>query len=276
MLLGRDAAKKGTAPKLESRLFPGAGHAILRSGGLTAAMTFGPYGGYHGHFDKLSFVFFGFGRELGVDPGRAKSQAYRLPIHANWYRATVGHNAVVVDGKSQNAAAGRATLFAANDRFVAARAECDGAYPGVKHARLLLLTPEYLLVFDDLAADADRRFDWVYHNRGRVAETPAIRFEGEVTTHLTLDDQPGTRVVVGDGPGESIADRVPMVTVTRIGKAARFAAVLEPVSKGAPCVRSVEWKDGAITVVRDGGSDVVSAGARFEVIRGGERVLKGE
>ena len=38
------------------------------------------------------------GRELGVDPGRARSQAYRLPIHTGWYKATVGHNAVLVDG----------------------------------------------------------------------------------------------------------------------------------------------------------------------------------
>ena len=53
---------------LESMVFEDAGHAILRTrgdAGLTAAMTFGPYGGFHGHFDKLSFVFFGFGQGTG-------------------------------------------------------------------------------------------------------------------------------------------------------------------------------------------------------------------
>jgi len=91
-------------------VFEDAGHAILRTRGpaqLTAALTFGPYGGFHGHYDKLSFVFFGFGRELAVDPGRARSQAYRLPIHRNWYKATIAHNAVLVDGKSQKHCPGR-------------------------------------------------------------------------------------------------------------------------------------------------------------------------
>ena len=127
-----------------SKLFPGAGHAILRSSGekgLAAAFTFGPYGGFHGHLDKLSFVLFGYGRELGVDPGRAKSQAYRLPIHSRWYKATLGHNAVLVDGQSQNPATGKLEIFAASGRYSAVVARCDEAYPGVHHRRLLCLTP---------------------------------------------------------------------------------------------------------------------------------------
>ena len=75
MLLGRTVSPKPKAPALQSQVFAGAGHAILRTqgpAGLTAAFTFGPYGGFHGHFDKLSFVFFGHGQELGVDPGRAE------------------------------------------------------------------------------------------------------------------------------------------------------------------------------------------------------------
>lgn len=66
----------GGPPALKSRVFEDAGHAILHArwqAGMTAAMTFGPYGGFHGHYDKLSFVLFGFEKELGVDPGRARS-----------------------------------------------------------------------------------------------------------------------------------------------------------------------------------------------------------
>ena len=74
-------------------------------------LTFAPFGGFHGHFDKLSFVWYARGRERGVDPGRAASQAYRLPIHTQWYRATLAHNTVVVDGKSQEGAAGRLLAF---------------------------------------------------------------------------------------------------------------------------------------------------------------------
>ena len=275
VLFGRPVAERAPPEVAGSEVFPGAGHAILRTkgdAGLTAAMTFGPYGGFHGHFDKLSFVFFGHGRELGVDPGRAKSQAYRLPIHANWYKATVGHNAVVVDGASQKPAAGKLERFAAAQTHAAVVARCDAAYPGVRHRRMLCLAPGYLLVVDDLASDEPRRFDWLYHSRAASVgcpvaanETvPADKAQGwaylanlkagatdgpvrvefadkDVTTHLTVAAQGATDVTVGDGPGASVLERVPLAILTRRGKAAQFACVLEPVAKGRePAVTAVE------------------------------------
>jgi hypothetical protein len=175
ILFGRKIESAVARPRLASQVFESAGHAVLRSNanGMAAVMTFGPYGGFHGHFDKLSFVFFGHGRELGVDPGRARSQAYRLPIHGNWYKATVGHNAVLVDRAPQKPAGGSLEAFAANDQYAAALARCTEAYPGVTHRRLLCLTPTYLLVFDELTGDAEHRFDWTYHNRGAAAECDA-------------------------------------------------------------------------------------------------------
>jgi oligo-alginate lyase len=280
VLLGRTAAS--TADELEtptdSQVFPSAGHAVLRSrgaAGLTAALTFSPYGGFHGHFDKLGFVFFGRRQELGVDPGRAASQAYRLPVHTQWYKATISHNTLVVDQESQKPAAGKLECFATDHKeYAAALASCDTAYPGVKHKRLLLLTPACLLVCDHLiSSDKERRFDWLYHNRGTQARCDAavdaidmstqpagykyvqnaragstdgdIRVgfaDGPLTVHLTMAGQPGSRVLTGDGPGASVLDRVPLVMVTRQGKEARFAAVIEPVERTArPSVESLSW-----------------------------------
>jgi len=236
-------------------------------------MTFGPYGGFHGHYDKLSFVFFGHGRELGVDPGRARSQAYRLPIHRNWYKATVSHNAVLVDGSSQRPAAGKLLRFAAAERFAAVVASCDAAYPGVRHRRMLCMTPTYLLVLDRLAAEKPRQFAWVYHNRGTSVRCAAVEEGGgatetaaaggqyiahrkagategavhaefadrHVTTHLTAAAGGESEVLTGDGPGESVVDRVPVVMIRRRGPAARFACILEPVAGGGkPAVTAVE------------------------------------
>ncbi|MBL7153898.1 MAG: alginate lyase family protein [Phycisphaerae bacterium] len=267
ILFGRRIQRRPAAALLGSKVFTGAGHAILRTegkGALTAAMTFGPYGGFHGHFDKLSFVFYGHGQELGYDPGRAASQAYRLPIHTKWYKATIGHNTVLADGKSQQPAAGKLELFAANPKCAAAVASCSAAYPGVKHKRLLLMTETYLLVLDRLTADKATRFDWLYHNEGSriltdLATQPAdiaadftgaeyiqnilraatdnpvrLKFIDErVSTHLTMDAQPGTRVILGDGPGSSVTHRVPLTMITRSGTDVTFAAVLEPVKPGA-------------------------------------------
>jgi len=302
-------------PRIEgSEVFRGAGHAILRTrgeAGLTAALTFGPYGGFHGHFDKLTFVFFGCGRELGVDPGRAASQAYRLPVHRDWYKATLGHNAVLVDGASQAPAEGKLESFAAADSYAAAVACCDAAYPGVRHKRLLAMTPTYLAVFDALAADKPRRFDWIYHNRGTAAACPAateagtfgekyagqeyvnntkvgttdrpvrVEFAGaEVATHLVADAQPGTEVRTGDGVGASVTDRVPLAMLTRRGSAARFACVLEPVPAGRqPTIADIQADDGPagirLTIRRDAGQDTVTLATdnRVTVTSGGRTVL---
>jgi len=283
-------------PALQSVVFEDAGHAILRGdgpAGLAAAMTFGPYGGFHGHYDKLSFVLFGFGRELGIDPGRAASQAYRLPIHSNWYKATISHNTVLVDGRSQKPATGRLDLFDRKDGYTVVAASCEEAYSGVRHKRLLFMTAVYLLVLDQLHSDADHQFDWLYHNRGaRVvcdqageSVTPAAdcpgteyirntrrsttdgpvraRFEsGDVTTCLTMAGKPGTVVTTGDGVGASVDDRVPMLTAGRNGREMCFATVLEPVRTGgrpqAADVRLIETPDSLVVVVQfEGRTDTV-------------------
>jgi hypothetical protein len=261
--LGRSVQSETKLPKLESMAFEDAGHAILRThdqAGLTAAMTFGPYGGFHGHYDKLSFVFFGFGKELGVDPGRARSQAYRLPIHSNWYKATISHNTVLVDRKSQQPAAGKLRQFECESDYTVVAADCDKAYPGVNHTRWLVITGNYLLVYDTLQSNAEHWFDWTYHNRGdmvvcdvaRNDENLANKYVGgeyiqncrqgttggtirarfdnpDVTTYLTLAAQDDTTVIIGTGVGASITDRVPITMIGREGRNAHFAAVLEPV-----------------------------------------------
>ncbi len=309
VMLGRTVGRRPAVPPPESKVFSAAGHAVVRTGGpkgLASVMTFGPYGGFHGHFDKLSFVFYACGKELGVDPGRARSQAYRLPIHREWYKASLAHNTVIVDGKSQSPASGRLLKFNSAPSRTLVVAQCDGAYDGVVHTRLLLQTADYLLVFDDLKADAEHRFDWFYHNRGKLADagvakqpgtkaTPEIKgmqcienarrgatddvvrvvFDTDgVTNAMTLNAAPNTEVLVGDGVGASVLDRVPLVRVTRRGKTTRFAAVFEPVSGDASArVRDVLWheKDGRIEieVVRDDGRDVIAVGADWKDVEYG-------
>lgn len=301
LLHGREVGRRGPAPKLESHVFPGAGHAILRAqgeAGLTAALTFGPYGGFHGHFDKLSFVFFGHGRELGVDPGRAASQAYRLPIHTHWYKATLSHNAVLVDGKPQAPAKGELLGFSAGHGSASVVASCTEAYPGVTHRRALVLMSDYLLVLDDLTSDVEHQYDWTYHNRGTSVASDAlgpleplvpaslpgkeyVRFEGggktdksahvrfndgEVTTHLFVAPGGPTEARWGNGPLASVDERVPMVLLTRRGKRVMYAVVIEPVKGQAkPGVQAValEAKDGKLiaTVSRDRGTDTVDLSA---------------
>lgn len=269
IVLGRDVAKKAAMPAGMSCLIPGAGHAILRTDGpgkLSAAMTFGPYGGFHGHFDKLSFVLFGHGEELAVDPGRAASQAYRLPIHREWYKASVGHNTVLVNGHGQKEADGKLLAFAANASYAAVAADAGPAFDNVRHRRFLMLTPDYLLVVDQLKSTDDKEhvFEWVYHNKGAgvscdlpkgdaVLEgapgykyvldrkayqaekdgSHAVTVTGEkVFSAIRVAGRAGDVVVTGTGPLRSVDDRVPMMVVRRRGKVVYFCAAIEPVAKG--------------------------------------------
>lgn len=281
VLLGRDVTKQAAPPPSASRLIAGAGHAILSTDGpgrLSAAMTFGPYGGFHGHFDKLSFVFFGYGQEFGVDPGRKASQAYRLPIHRDWYKATAGHSAVLVDGNGQKEADGKLISYAANASYAAVSADAGPAFANVDHKRLLVLTPTYLVVMDDLSAtdNKEHTFDWLYHNLGAkvTCDLPAgkaelggtagyaylkdvkahaadgkapirVVFAGEkAAAHMTMLAENGDAVFTATGPFKSVEDRAAMVAVRRRGQGVTFAAVLEPVRTGAsPAVRRVEWTE---------------------------------
>jgi hypothetical protein len=265
-------------------------------------MTFGPYGGFHGHLDKLSFVFFGFGKELGVDPGRARSQAYRLPIHTNWYKATISHNAVLVDGRSQKPAVGKLRLFECESDYTVAAASCAEAYPGVEHTRWLLMTDTYLLIFDALGSDTGHRFDWTYHNigdkvvcdgarndvnladkyvgvqyiqdcrQGTTADMVRVRFKNpDVTTYLIMAAQEDTTVTIGSGVGASITYRVPMTMISRDGRNAHFAAVLEPVVTGnKPHVTGIQF-----TETDESPSITVERGRQTDRVRilPGDRVL---
>ena len=303
VLLGRESAIAPSAPAnaAGSELKEGAGHGILRletaDGPASAVLAFGPFGGFHGHFDKLSFVSFALGQELAHDPGRAASQAYRLPVHHDWYRPTISHNTVLVDRTSQGEAAGEAELFVDTDELAAVLARTREAYPGILHRRLLALRPGYLLVADELLADdgEEHVFDWLYHQRGDAVTSGQATAAAEVSDYgtgfeyiqdahightdaaveaaISVGDD-GTRVLVdaggpcevltGTGVGESMSDRVPLLHVTRNGPGAQFVAVIEPLPGGRPpAVESVDMS-------------VASPGrwtARVRLADGGEEVF---
>jgi len=93
----------GTRPDYRSRSFPNAGLHIMRSGWDADAnyLAFDtcPYGGPHGHEDKLSFELSAHGVPFIVDPGSytyEKSDPYR-----NYFVGSAGHNTVQVDQLSQ-------------------------------------------------------------------------------------------------------------------------------------------------------------------------------
>ncbi|MDA0745425.1 MAG: alginate lyase family protein [bacterium] len=157
-------------PETESSThLPRSGFVYLRQGPARdrtyLAFDYGPHGGAHGHPDKLAFTLYGKGRILAPDPG---SVAYGVPIHHQWYKQTVSHNTLVVDGHSQKSCTGKLDLLVNGPDFDLISSTADEAYEGVRISRSLLLMHDLVLIIDRLSGEHMHTYDWVYHNRGQM------------------------------------------------------------------------------------------------------------
>ena len=87
-----------------ARLYPDAGHAVIRDRGVYLLVTNSVVGtkgfGNHKHNDQLAFEYHAGGGPLIVDPG---SYVYTSDPHArNLFRGTAYHNTLMIDGAEQN------------------------------------------------------------------------------------------------------------------------------------------------------------------------------
>jgi hypothetical protein len=177
-------------------LLPATGVAVLRetAGDFTAqarrsaaTLSYGPYGGGHGHPDKLNLVFYAQGRQWAPDFG---SMPYETRWKREWTAHSVSHNTLVVDGVSQQPAGERDSMWPVDssqspvvgvlDRFdpqgKSVTASCRSAYPGLTLRRELRLGRHCLVDRFDAWAEpagsppAQRQFDYVLHFAGTLQE----------------------------------------------------------------------------------------------------------
>ncbi|MCP3801186.1 heparinase II/III-family protein [Allokutzneria sp. A3M-2-11 16] len=129
------------------RVFPDAGHAVLKGFGIHAIVDFGPHGGPHGHRDKLSLYLYGARTPWQPDPGQVP---YGHRAMRAYYASTAAHPTFTVDGKDQAECAGR-LISAEPDEITVAVYE---AYPGVTATRRVSLRDGCLV--DELTVRCDR------------------------------------------------------------------------------------------------------------------------
>ena len=290
---------------LGSTVFPDAGYVILRSGATGAegadrhipenyiALDYGPHGGGHGHPDKLGFVLYGKGQLLAEDPGCI---AYGNPAHAGWFRQTLSHNTVVVDGKSQKACTGELQFTAFSDDMSLCSARADDAYDGVRLRRTMALLGDRVIDVVLCEAEEDSSFELAYHNRGTLqcglgfsdmAEPPDgdgyswangwrsapasdawsaswQQEEGPTVTFAQSASEGGREVLTAVGMGNPTKVKVPFVVSRVTGARALYCTALQ-ITDGAPVA------DLAIRVlpVEGGGAD--EAPVAVEVTGGGVR-----
>ncbi len=234
LLYGAETLPAGPFIPTESVLMKDAGFAMLRAGGDAVAVRFGRHGGGHGHPDKLGIVTFAKGKLWGVDPG---SINYGVPLHKEWYRATVAHNTVQVDGQNQAAVDGVLETFGGNGLT----ANAGAAYPGVTLRRILKLDAGALADRYECSAEAAHDYDYTFHAPGKftssltfaaaaplgnphIQNVAAAKTDGDwwaeweqngTRYRISVKGAPGTVVYTGVAPGKNPADQVPLVVVRR-------------------------------------------------------------
>ena len=183
---------------LPSVQMPASGYSILRTQPEGEArrseaneqyllLKYGVHGGGHGHPDKLGLTVYARGERQAPDLG---TPGYGIDLFQGWYRQTISHNTVVLDGKSQPAGAGRSIAFRAEGPFQVADAairwgeeavsgidaptygvdeEAPEVYDGAGMRRAVLARGDYFVDVFLVDAGRERRIDWIFRNRGVLA-----------------------------------------------------------------------------------------------------------
>jgi hypothetical protein len=278
-----------------SMLFPDMGWAVLRTGWGTGdtmlAFRSGPVAGDHNRPEQNSFLLDALGERLIIEPG-VSSLTYDDPHMADWYWATVSQNTVLVNGNPQSQVrgttrgteAGEVTDFFATDFYNRMVGSAAAAYQGkltMFVRQIVFVRPDYIVVFDDLAAPNAVKFDTLLHALG----TNSIAASGDTVTitrnsvrlHDTVLFPAGftTQIKAGrpvqfqgvDRPTSYVQLTTPSASTT-----ARFLQVLTPlpVTATPPPATRVEGPDvigarvqgtsGTDTLLFSTGTGTISAG----------------
>lgn len=178
LLGGVELLSASAGNEWQSVKFDSMGYAILRSDGRTVVLKYGPHGGGHGHPDKLSISIHDGVRELVTDMGTC---AYGIPEYTGWYRKTLAHSTVTVDGIDQNTTTGTLKRFTESRNGGRVEAECGDAYQGVDLKRSLDLQKNRLRDVFTVSSTEEHWYDYVLILSCRP-ET-----EAESQTQIVLD-----------------------------------------------------------------------------------------
>jgi hypothetical protein len=182
-------------PFLENASFyPDVGVAYMHSNyqnmdnNMQVSMRSGLWGGTgHMHSDQNTFNLAYGGKRVFYNSG------YRVangdPHYFAWYKQTIGHNGVLIDGKGQpmgaNDAYGWMPRFLHGEQLSYAVGDASNAYrnsfaesgnkntqgdTGLTHFRrhYIMLRPNILVVYDDLIADHKADWTWLLHNQDEM------------------------------------------------------------------------------------------------------------
>ena len=285
LLFGRTELPTAGLTTLPSIHLPASGYAILRSTRSVhnadeaqryLLLKHGPHGGGHGHPDKLNLILHDYGERLSPDLG---TPGYGLDLFESWYRQTLCHNTVIIDGHSQPEATGQLNHFRADGPFqiadvTVAWTTVDGPYRGVTMRRVVLARPDYFLDLFLVDAPQPVRSDWIYRNAGTLQTTlPRTTYggieqegdgyrhitgaqQGAATTAFTVEWQvnevglrlfaagaANAQVITGTVPGNPPSDPYATLMQRRQGTKQAFLTLFHPFHQ-QPTITDVTWIGG--------------------------------
>ncbi len=200
----------GAEPTTTSIAFNNADLYVMRSDWSTDARYLffdaAPYGGFHGHEDKLSIEVFAYGQSFIVDSGSytyEKTDPYR-----NYFVGSQAHNTVLVDNLSQirrvqkthrnpHLTKGSLATWASETHFDYAAASYDDGYgvldlskpkktrinKDVTHTRrIVFIKPDYWVMVDELHASKKHDYQWLFHTPPQVKIHPGPNKRAILTT----------------------------------------------------------------------------------------------
>ena len=191
--------KQGTIPPYASTAIRDAGVFVMRSDWTNHSKFLlfdaGPYGGFHGHEDKLSIEVYANGQPFIVDPGSYTydpGDPFRL-----YFMSSQGHNTVLVDGLSQvrrwdqgsmnpQKKAGNYGVWITEEKYDYVSSTYNGDYgvyslkkpehpdvvDDVIHIRkIVFVKPHYWIMIDELNSSGTHSYQFLFHTHPEVHVT---------------------------------------------------------------------------------------------------------
>ncbi len=200
-----------------ARVFPETGSANMHTdlqhaeNNLMVSMRSSPFGSTsHAHANQNAFNIQYGGEKLFYNSGYRPSMG--VPHYVKWFKATIGHNTVLIDGKGQPIGAGESygwiPRFLHGEAISYALGDASMAYDnqfrepqkaGIKLFRrhLIFLRPSIIVVYDELEADHDAEWTWLVHSPFEISLDDASQhFSVISTTAKSRVDQFGSSDLV--------------------------------------------------------------------------------
>ena len=266
LLYGKALPEEAGERNPQGTNFKQSGYAVLRNQKSPESQTYlmlkyGPHGGGHGHPDKLSISFYSSGYPVSPDLG---TPGYGIGLNQSWYRQTLSHNTMLVDGKSQPPAEGKLVFFddgSGEDFGVAdARVSWDEEpYQGVSMRRVILWTEAYFLDIFQVVCDRERQLDWVCRfqdtltTKTGLSKADPVSLQGDGYNHISkavseasdgpvhlqwshpkgklsvfLPQEGGTEIIRGAVPFNPASEKSDILIRRRLSKSTTFLTLIHP------------------------------------------------